>query len=108
MSAGYAAELESIFKSKPTVFDRIIPNAPSRADPPIKFNKTIYNERLNIIKQKYDIYKSSGFLFDLQNIIKMIKYTIEDMKADQSDFTPEEVIINERKLIDFAEALEDI
>lgn len=69
------------------LFDFAISDCPIRQNPPLLFNKVIYKFRIESIKTYFEKYNENMNSFYFKNLMRMIKYTCEDLKMDSSDFS---------------------
>ena len=78
------------------IFDFAISDCPVRQNPPLLFNRVIYKFRIESIKTYFEKYNETMNSFYFKNLMRMIKYTCEDLKMDSSDFS----IAESQKIMD--------
>lgn len=84
------------------IFEFAIKDCPPRLNPPLLFNKVIYKFRIESIKTYYEKYNENMDSFYFKNLMRMIKYTCEDLKIDFSDITITEAQIIMNDLLELA------
>lgn len=79
------------------IFDVILPNCPPRSYSVSIFNKNVLQMRVASIKKYLDKYTRAMDLFYLKFLMRIMKFTCEDLQLDLSDISASEtqIIIND-------------